>query len=122
MIWVCWLVGALWILDGLMFFVFPAAVRNIFVRAFREARFLTASAGPAVIAALLLAASFRSPHPWALGVLAAFSAAQAVYFFRAIRTSSPRPIERIIALPNRVYRFWGAVLTLLGPALIALRP
>lgn len=122
MIWVYWLVGILWVLDGFMFFVFPAVVRNLFIRAFREARYFTASAGPAVVAGLLLAASFDAAHPWALRALALFSGAQAVYFFRAIRTTSPRPIERIIARRNRAYRLWGLFMTLLGPALIALRP
>jgi uncharacterized protein YjeT (DUF2065 family) len=122
MLWVYWLVGILWVLDGFMFFVFPAAVRNLIVRAFREERILTASAGPALVAVLLAAASFGAPHPWALRLLALLSAAQAVYFFRAIRTTSPRPIERLIALPNRAYRAWGLFLTLLGPVLIALRP
>lgn len=122
MIWVYWLIGILWVLDGFMFFVFPAAVRSLLIRAFREARYLLASAGPAFVAALLLAASFDAAHPWALRALALFSGLQAVYFFRAIRTTSPRPIERVIALRNRAYRAWGLLMTLLGPALIALRP
>ena len=43
MIWIYWVVGILWVLDGFLFFVFPALVRSLFIRAFREGRFLTAA-------------------------------------------------------------------------------
>jgi hypothetical protein len=120
--WVHWAVGALWLADGVLCVLFPGLVRALLVRAYRESRYWSAAAAPALAAAFLAAAARPSGHGWLLLLLALFSLAQAAYLYRAIRAASPRVIETVVAFPDGAYRAWGLLLAVLGPLLIALRP
>ncbi|HRY30227.1 MAG TPA: hypothetical protein P5079_09360 [Elusimicrobiota bacterium] len=120
--WIYWVVGLFWIIDGFIYFVFPAFARGMFMRAFEEGRYVAASLGPAMTGVLLWSAAMSSPHAWTLRVLALLSLVQAAYLFRALRGTGPRLIEKIVTFPNRYFRVWGLVLTLLGLFLIGIRP
>jgi uncharacterized protein YjeT (DUF2065 family) len=119
--WVYWTVGLLWVIDGFLYFVFPRFVKHLLIKAYREARLYSAAAGPAGVGALLAWAAFSSSRPVLLGLLALLSVLQAILLFFTIRTTSPRPMERLLSLPDFAYRLWGFFFTALGPYLIAIR-
>ncbi|MBI4395666.1 MAG: hypothetical protein HY548_01130 [Elusimicrobia bacterium] len=120
--WIYWTVGALWIVDGFFYFMYPTVVKKLLSRTRREGRFVLVSVGPMSASALLCMAAQTALEPWALHAMAAVSFLQAALYFLAAWPPTSKKLSRLFLLPNRYYRLWGLLLTVLGPVLIGLRP